>query len=201
MHGNLVVSEPAARQASAKERILEAAYELFSRQGTRAVGVDAIIERSGVAKMTLYRHFRSKQDLVLAFLERREQLWTLDWLGGELAARASDPRGRLLAVFDAFHDWFQSPDFEGCPFIAVLLEYESDNKIHAAAAAHLARIRGVLRDLSVQAGVAEPDDLTAVWQALLMGAIIAACAGDRNAAAEARRGAELLLKTWPQRQV
>ena len=134
MHGNTAVAPPADRPLSARERIIEAAYDLFSRQGTRAVGVDAIIERSGVAKMTLYRHFRSKQDLVLAFLQRREQLWTMDWLAREIRARATDPKGRLLAVFDVFHDWFQSPTFEGSPFINVLLEYEADNKIHEAAA-------------------------------------------------------------------
>jgi AcrR family transcriptional regulator len=183
---------------SAKERIIEAAYALFSRLGTRAVGVDAVIERSGVAKMTLYRHYRSKQDLVLAFLERREQLWTLDWLGGAVRARTLDPRGRLLAVFDVFHDWFQSADFEGCPFINVLLEYQSDNKIHIAAADHLARIRAMLREWASEAGIADVDSFVAVWHMLMNGSIIAACAGNRNAAAEARRAAMLVLKGWPE---
>ena len=63
-----------------RERILETAYDLFSRQGTRAVGVDTIIAGSGVAKMTLYRNFASKDDLIVAFLERREERWTRAWL-------------------------------------------------------------------------------------------------------------------------
>lgn len=181
---------------AAKERIIAAAYELFSRQGTRAVGVDAIIERSGVAKMTLYRHFRSKQDLVLAFLERREQLWTMDWLAREVRARTTDPKGRLLAVFDVFHDWFQSPDFEGCPFINVLLEYEHGSKIHEAASHHLAQIRALLGDLAADAGIADAKSFVAVWHMLMKGSIIAAYGGNRAAAAEARRAAELVLRGW-----
>src|ERR1700694_4024654 len=85
------------RQVSkARERILEAAYLLFSRQGIRAVGIDSIVEASGVATMTLYRHFASKDALVLAFLERREERWVKDWLQREVERRAADPGGRLV---------------------------------------------------------------------------------------------------------
>src|SRR5689334_25448456 len=90
----------------ARERILDAAYELFSREGIQAVGVDAVISRSGVARQTLYRHFASKEDLVLAFLERREELWTRGWLEAQVVARASDPAARLLSIFDVFDEWF-----------------------------------------------------------------------------------------------
>src|SRR3990170_7033533 len=103
LHGNSEAIRTMGRQ-DARERILEAAYALFAHQGTRSVGVDAIIEKSGVAKMTLYRHFKSKQDLVLAFLDRREALWTEDWLIREVSILASDPRERLLTIFDAYHD-------------------------------------------------------------------------------------------------
>ena len=67
-------------QDSGRERISRAAYELFSREGVRAVGVDAVIARAGTAKMTLYRNFSSKDDLIIEFLRRREELWTRDWL-------------------------------------------------------------------------------------------------------------------------
>src|SRR5713101_3141881 len=83
------VTTPSSTGSDARERILEAAYDLFSREGIRAVGIDSIIERSGVARMTLYRHFRSKDDLVLAFLERREARWTRDWLQREAERRAT----------------------------------------------------------------------------------------------------------------
>src|SRR4051794_31831389 len=108
--------------ADARERILAAAYELFSRRGIRAVGIDAIITESGVARMTLYRHFASKDELVLAFLQRREELWTRRWLQGEVERRSADPAQRLLAIFDVFDTWFRRPDFEGCAFINVMLE-------------------------------------------------------------------------------
>ena len=97
-------SRPPGASSKARERILEAAYELFSRQGIRAVGIDSIVESSGVARMTLYRHFASKDALVLAFLERREERWIKDWLQREVELRAVDPGDRLLAIFDIFDE-------------------------------------------------------------------------------------------------
>src|SRR5919106_6239860 len=87
---------------SARERILETAYRLFSRHGVRAVGVDRIVASSGVAKMSLYRHFRSKEELVLAFLQEREQRWTRDWLHAEASRRGETGADRMLAIFDVF---------------------------------------------------------------------------------------------------
>lgn len=197
MHANSPVARPTVQPTGAKERIIDAAYELFSRQGTRSVGVDAIIERSGVAKMTLYRHFRSKQDLVIAFLQRREELWTKGWLEREVRARAADPKGRLLAVFDLFDGWFQQPDFEGCPFISTLLEYEQGNRIRIAAGEHLAQIRAFLMGLAIEAGMIDAKAFIDVWHMLMKGSIIAASGGNRDAAKEARRAAAMLLESWP----
>ena len=97
---------PAREMASGRERVLATAYELFSKHGTRAVGVDRIIAESGVAKMTLYRNFASKDELILAFLERREELWTRAWLQADVERRAATPGARLLAIFDTFGEWF-----------------------------------------------------------------------------------------------
>src|ERR1700730_2995069 len=145
------------RQAPARERILEAAYELFSRQGMRSVGIDSIVESSGVARMTLYRHFASKDALVLAFLERREERWIKDWLQREVELRAVHPRERLLAVFDLVADSFERTDFEGCSFINVLLEIaEPGHVVHQASRDHLARIRAFVSELASDARVAEP---------------------------------------------
>lgn len=188
---------PFVRPSSAKQRIIDAAYELFTRQGTRPVGIDAIIERSGVAKMTLYRHYRSKQDLVLAFLECREERWVHGWLAQQIPLRAPDPRGRLLAVFDLYDEWFQSADFEGCPFVGVLLEYDRDSKIHVAAANHLSNIQALMQKLVAAAGLADVAAFAGIWQMLLTGAVIAAAGGNRAAALEARRAAELVLNAWP----
>src|ERR671911_3197622 len=110
------------RPGAPRERVLDTAYELFSRRGIRAVGIDEVVARAGVAKATLYRHFPSKNDLVLAFLERREQRWTREWVEAEARRRGSTPELRLLAIFDLFDEWFRDSDFEACSFINVLLE-------------------------------------------------------------------------------
>src|ERR1700722_11824902 len=123
---------------SARERILSAAYELFGRRGIRAVGTDEVIARAGVAKATLYRHFATKDELVLAVLERREQLWTHGLIEAQSERLGNTPEERLLAIFDVMHDWFQSRDgFEGCSFINVLLEFASDHPTGQACVAHI----------------------------------------------------------------
>jgi AcrR family transcriptional regulator len=179
---------------SARERILDTAYDLFSRHGIRAVGVDRIIATSGVAKMSLYRHFHSKDTLVLAFLQEREKRWTLEWLHAEVTSRAEDGAGRMLAIFDVFDEWFRQPDFEGCSFINVLLEFgELEHPIRQASTEHLATIRGLLRDFAEEAGVADPEAVACQWHILMKGSIVAAGEGDREAARRARELGELLL--------
>jgi AcrR family transcriptional regulator len=179
----------------ARERILDAAYDLFSRRGIRAVGIDSIIERSGVARMTLYRHFGSKDALVLAFLERREQRWTRDWLQREVEERTADPAERLLAIFDVFDAWFQQPEFEGCSFINVLLEIaDPASDLHRASTDHLARIRDFVEGLAADAGVADPEALARQWHILMKGSIVSAAEGDRSAARRAQEVGALLLR-------
>jgi len=180
----------------ARERVLTTAYELFSRRGVRAVGVDTIIDQAKVAKMTFYRYFPSKDNLVLAFLNRREQLWTEQWLEAAVMERASTAGDRLLAVFDVFDEWFQRADFEGCSFINVLLEMaEPGNAVRAASAGYLANIRTFLRSLAKDAGAREPDDFARKWHILMKGCIVAAGEGDRLAARRARAVAQLLLES------
>ncbi len=179
---------------NARERILETAYDLFSRRGIRAVGVDTVIAESGVAKMTLYRHFGSKDELVLEFLRLREQRWTRGWLQCEVESRASDPGERLLTIFDVFDEWFQTHDFEGCSFINVLLETVDQNPIRLATITHLATIRSFLEGLAGAAGAADPDDFARRWHILMKGSIVAAGEGDRGAARRAREIGALLLE-------
>ena len=173
---------------------MTAAYELFARNGVQAVGIDAIIERSGVARQTLYRHFGSKQELVLAFLERREEVWTYGWLAAEVQRRERDPRRRLLAIFDVFDEWFRDADFEGCSFINVMLEYPApDHPLHQAAASYLARIRTFLTQLATDAGIADPGGFARQWHILMKGSIVTAGEGDRDAARRAKQMGRVLL--------
>jgi AcrR family transcriptional regulator len=180
--------------ASGRERVLATAYELFSRHGTRAVGVDRIIAESGVAKMTLYRNFASKDELILAFLARREEQWTRAWLQAEVEQRASTPAGRLLAIFDTFGEWFALEGFEGCSFINVMLEVtEAEHPVREACVHHLAEIRAFLIGLAEAAGIEDPDAVARQWHILMKGSIVAAAEGDLQAAARARELGELLL--------
>jgi AcrR family transcriptional regulator len=181
--------------SEARERLLEAAYELFSRRGIHAVGIDAIIERSGVARQTMYRHFASKQDLVVAFLERRDELWTRSWLQGEVEQRSADPCEQLLAIFDVFDAWFRTPEFEGCSFINVMLEHpDSGHVLHVESCAYLQRIRDFITGLAGRAGIREPESFAREWHILMKGSIVAAGEGDGGAARRAQRIAALLLR-------
>lgn len=190
--------QPASPTTGVRDRILAAAYTLFSRHGIRAVGIDAIIRRSGVAKMTLYRHFPSKDDLVLAFLSQRETLWTTEWLRAEIERRAKSPRDRLLAIFDVFGEWFKVPGFEGCSFVNVMLETtDRESPIRKATVECLARIREYLQELAAAAGVSDPADFAAKWHILMKGSIVAAAEGDTEAGRRARGLGELLLAAEP----
>ena len=187
---------PAARE-SGRERLSRAAYELFSRDGTRAVGVDAVIARAGTAKMTLYRNFPSKDDLILDFLQRREQLWTREWLEAESRRRGETPRQQLLAIFDVFSEWFSKPDFEGCAFLTTMIEInDPGHPVHQAAVGHLVNIRSYIAELAAAAGITDTDAFARKWHILMKGSIMAAHEGDTAAAARAREMGELLLRDY-----
>jgi AcrR family transcriptional regulator len=184
-------------EPEARERILASAYELFSRRGVRSVGIEEVIERAGVAKATLYRHFRSKDELVLAFLDRRGRLWTREWVEAEARRRGETPEEQLLAIFDLFDEWFRLEDFEGCSFVNVLLELNGeDGPVRSASARHLAAIRDVLRTLAEEGGFREPDAFAHSWHILMKGSIVAAGEGDRDAARRAKAMGRLLLDQY-----
>ena len=175
--------------------MLEAAYELFSRGGVTSTGVDTVIAEAGVAKMTLYRNFGSKEELALAFLDLREQRWTYGWVAAEVAERADTPEGMLLAIFDVLGEWFAREDFEGCAFISVLAEmHGQDSPVGDACRRHLANIRTILAGLAAKAGIDEPDSFAHQWQILMKGSIVAAMEGDHEAGRRAREMGALLLR-------
>ena len=184
--------EPAAR-----DRILESAYDLFSRRGVRAVGVEEVIERAAVAKATLYRHFPSKDELVLAFLRRREELWTHGWVEAEARRRGRTAEARLLAIFDLFDEWFRRDDFEGCAFVNVMLETaDVDHPVGRASVDHLENIRGVLRSFAEEAGLRDSDEFAQSFHILMKGAIVQAAEGDVDAAGRAREMARDLIEKY-----
>jgi AcrR family transcriptional regulator len=184
-----------ARDAlSARERILDTAYELFSTNGIRAVGIERIIDDAGVAKKTLYRHFASKEALVLAFLDTRHQRWTSGWLEPQIRELAATPRERSLALFDALDEWFRRDEYESDPFTCTLLEIrDKADRVHREAAHQLDLIREILQDSAQQAGVGDPHAVALQMQILMIGAIVCATLGDLDAARRARELAALLL--------
>ena len=178
----------------ARERILDTAYELFSRRAIRDVGIDEVIERAGVAKATLYRHFPSKDDLVVAFLERREERWTLAWVAEEARRRGTTPEEQLLAIFELFDEWFHRDDFEACSFINVLLEMGPAHPVGQASVRHLASIRSVVGRLAEEAALRDPESFARSFHILMKGSIVSAAEGDAEAAQRARSMAGLLIE-------
>jgi AcrR family transcriptional regulator len=108
-------------QLPARERILVTAHALFYRDGIRATGVDRLIAESGVAKLTFYRHFPSKDDLVRAFLDYRHERW-MAWLVDALGRHGARPGGGLAPLVAALAEWFADPAFRGCAFINAVAE-------------------------------------------------------------------------------
>jgi AcrR family transcriptional regulator len=184
------------REPEARERIVDSSYELFSRRGIQAVGVDELIEKAGVAKATLYRHFPSKDDLVLEFLERREQLWTHELVEAGAKSRGSTPEEQLLAIFDVFDEWFRREDFEACSFISVLLEMGPEHPAGRASVRHLENIRSIVRDLAEEAGLRDPASFARSWHILMKGSIVSAAEGDLDAARRARAMARQLIDEY-----
>lgn len=152
-----------------REHILNIADELFYRSGIRATGVDAIIAQSGIAKTTLYRYFASKDDLVVAYLERRNQrFWEL--LEAEIA-KYSQPGEQLLAVFQWLDELMAKPDCLGCPFLMTSSEFgELDYPGHQVAIRHKEAVLERLVQLSEKAGIKSSQELAISLLLLIDGA-------------------------------
>lgn len=172
----------AAPPRSARARILEMAAELFYREGIRAVGVDTIIARSGVAKMSLYRHFPSKDDLVCAWLEEtRAQVWR--WWDRVTSRHPGDPREQLKALFRSLDRWAVSPGFRGCPFLNTVVEYGAAGHPGLDIAdAHRRDVLAYFTRLAGAAGAVDPARLAVQLLVVMDGAY---AAGRRNVHAPA----------------
>jgi AcrR family transcriptional regulator len=161
---------------SARDRILVTAHDLFYRDGIRATGIDKIIAESGVAKLTFYRHFPSKDDLVLAFLDYRHDRW-MAWFVDALARHGAHTGAGLGALPGALGEWFADPGFRGCAFINSVVEVDAS----VAGAADISRAHKVEMEQVIGELVLGRPDRTAIAQAAAVavdGAIIRAQMGD-----------------------
>ena len=167
-----------------REHLIDTAIGLFAEAGFHATGIDTILEEAGVSKKTLYRHFRSKEELILAALKKYDGLFRNNFMR-QVEARADTPRDRLLAVFDVAEAWFQQNNFYGCMFINAIGEYsEPDTPIRQTCKEFKAMMRGYIRELCGQAKVSDPDALAEELALLLEGAIVTAqVSQERNRAA------------------
>ena len=178
-----------------RQRILAASYDLFVQRGIQAVGIDEIIDTSGVTKVSFLRHFPTRNDLVLAFLDRRQELFTVGHLGAEARRRGNSPRERLLAIFDIFDEWFQDEHFTGCPYIRALVEMGADHEVGEASAGYLRSMRAEVEETAAEMGLTDPDDFAECWMILLQGSIVAALGTGYTSPRRVRHLGELLLAT------
>jgi AcrR family transcriptional regulator len=185
---------PVSGPASPADRIMAVAYQLFSTRGVRDVGVNELIERSGVAKATFYRHFPSKDSLVLAFLEQRDKQWTVDAILSEAIRRGSTPQEQLLAIFDVLGDWFLREDFEGCSFAKVLVEMGPAHPLGQASISYLAKIRGHIQAAAEEARLMRTEEFAYSLLVLMKGSILQAMEGDLQAARRAQQMAVWLME-------
>ena len=121
-----------------------------------------MIRQAGIAKATLYKHFPSKDALVVAFLELREQRWTIAWVEAEARRSGSTPERQLLAIFDLFDEWFHREDVEACSFINALLELGRAHPAGQASVKHLENIRAMIRRLADEAGLRDAEEFALV---------------------------------------
>ena len=180
---------------SKREQIVTEALKLFYRDGFNATGVDKICADAGVSKKTLYNHFKSKDELVLATLRQRDESFRNKFMR-ETERRASTPRERLLTLFDALGAWFQEKDFSGCMFINASAEYSSqDDPNHMLSAEHKRLVRDYIRELAEQAGARDPKALSTQLNLLVEGAIVEAhVSGNKEAAKLAKSMAQVFVE-------
>lgn len=182
-------------RGTAKEHILDIASELFYAQGIRAVGIDTIIADSGVAKMTFYKHFKSKDELVYQYIRRRDERWR-EWFAQAVERYALSRQDRPLAVFDALEERFTTPNYRGCTFINTMVEMANRNHIASQAAAeHKESVQMFVQQILTEAGYENSDILSQQFMLLIDGAIVTALRqGTAESAKFAKQIAAQLLK-------
>ena len=174
------------RPSAARERILEAAFALFYARGIRAVGVDLIIAESGVAKATFYKHFPAKDDLVVAYLDKVDGIWT-GQLHQAAAAAGPDPVDQLVGMFDALRTSCRREGYRGCAFINAAAESQPGTAVHDRTVAHKSAVLDWVRGLAEEAGARDPEWLARSLTLLLDGGL---ASGSLDASPEAPEAAK-----------
>jgi AcrR family transcriptional regulator len=182
-----------SKEVAPKDQVFQTASRLFYQNGYRAVGVDTIAAESGIGKMTLYRHYPSKDDLIVAYLQDSDRMF---WQNFEEITKETDsPREKLLSFFEALQKYVSTPACYGCPFLNVATEYpDPDYPGHQVALAHKQSVRARFRQLAKQAGARNPDRLADQLFLLMDGAYMASrMFGPENPATQVASAARTLI--------
>lgn len=179
-----------------RARLIHAAIELFYSHGFQAVGIDQILAAAGVTKTTFYKHFESKDDLLVVAIRQRDEWEMQAWQAAVENIAGDDPKQQLLALFDVLDVWFTAPDFRGCQFINAAAEFPNPNDpVHAVAAEHKRKTRDFFRDLAAKAGCADPESFADRYTALVEGTLVLRQVHGRDDAAKViRPAAEALVR-------
>lgn len=189
----------AMKKSQRREHLLDTAIGLFCEHGYHGTGIDRILGEAGVSKKTLYTHFRSKEELILAALRKYDGLFRNDFMR-QVDLQGKTPKEKLLAVFDVAESWFAQKKFFGCMFINVIGEYsQNDSPIRDISKQFKRSMREYIRELCIQAKAAEPDSLADQLALLLEGAIVTAQVSQQvDSARTAKEIARRLLDRLPE---
>lgn len=177
-----------------RDELVRKALEIFNRNGFHATGMDMLAAESGVSKTSMYKHFRTKEDLILAVLRLRDENFR-NWLYRRMDELGDTSQNKLLAMYDALEEWFGEPAFRGCMFVKASAEYqEVDDAIHVQSAEHKRLLFEHVSALCADIGVSEPDSLARQLLLLKEGAIVMAVLGSgAGAARDAKAAASRLI--------
>jgi AcrR family transcriptional regulator len=184
---HVAMADETKTRASARERLLVAANELFYAEGVNSVGIDQVIKKAGVAKASLYNTFGSKEELVRAYLRGRHSQ-TRERIARELHARYRTPRERLAGVFEVQGQLFTEPDFRGCAFICASAESDTSEAIEKATGEYRIWVHSLFLDLAYAAGASEPEALAKQLVVIYDGAGVSAWLDHDPSVAKAAAG-------------
>ena len=166
---------------SGRSRLVHVAIELFYSHGFQAVGVDQILASAGVTKTTFYKHFESKDELLVAAIQLRDEWEMQAWVAAVEKMAGDDPKKQLLSFFEVLDIWFNAPEFRGCQFINAAAEFPNPNDpVHAVAAEHKRKNRDYFRDLAEKAGASDAESFADQYTALVEGTLILRQVHGRN---------------------
>lgn len=182
-----------------RDELVQKALDVFYANGFHSTGMDKLVAETGISKTSMYKHFRTKEDIILATLELRDENFR-NWLYRRVEAISDTPKGQLLAIYDALEEWFSLPQFRGCMFIKACAEFqELDHPIHVQSSEHKRLLTEHFTIAAKAAGLSNPEDLTRQLMILKEGAIIMAVMGhSKNPAMDAKAAATALINARAQ---